>query len=129
MSRSAHCFRELLRLQTVGLWLGALAQIYSIPIDPCQFDNGPATVGLPSIQFEKGGQLTKRLQAIKEAKNEIWDYLTLFKLYKWTTLKGDIMEGDVVQRKDESAASHSNKYARVIRTHKGGGGKLHSSLS
>jgi hypothetical protein len=44
-----------------NLWLGALAQTYSIPIDPCQFDNGPATVGVPSIQFEKGGQLTKRL--------------------------------------------------------------------
>jgi hypothetical protein len=34
---------------------------------------GQDTAGVPSIQFERGGQLTIRLQAIKEAKDEYWD--------------------------------------------------------
>jgi hypothetical protein len=57
-----------------------------------------------SFQFEKGGQLTKRLQTIKEAKYEFWDrwvkevFPTLLKQSKWTRLKRD-MEGDTVLRK------------------------------
>ncbi len=35
-------------------------------------------------------------------------FLTQYKQNKWTMLKGDIKDGDVVLRKDESAASHSN---------------------
>ncbi len=32
-----------------------------------------ATAGMASIQFEKEGQLTKRLQAIRAAKDEFWN--------------------------------------------------------
>jgi hypothetical protein len=32
-----------------------------------------ATAGMASIQFEKEGQLTKRLQATRAAKDEFWN--------------------------------------------------------
>jgi hypothetical protein len=43
------------------------------PLTPANLMMGQGTAGVPSIQFERGGQLTRRLQAIKEAKDEYWD--------------------------------------------------------
>ncbi len=61
---------------------------------------------MPSVQFKKGGQSTRRLCKIKEAKDDFWErwmkkiVLTLLKQSKWIKLKRDITERDIVLRKD-----------------------------
>jgi hypothetical protein len=56
---------------------------------------GGAMAGVPSIQFKREGQPTERPQAIKEAEDELC-YRWLKKCSKWTKLKRDVTEGDIV---------------------------------
>jgi hypothetical protein len=46
---------------------------------------------------------------------------------KWTELMRDMMEGDFMLKKDETAASQTYKYAQVVRTHEGSDGKVISA--
>ncbi len=75
--------------------------------------------------MRKKGQLVKRLRAIKEAKEQFGDrwvreiFFMLLKQSKWTKVKRDEIEGDVVLRKDKMAAIQKiYKHAPVIKIHK-----------
>jgi hypothetical protein len=80
---------------------------------------GRTTAGVPSIQFKKGGQLTWRLHAMKKVKEEFWDrwvkevFPILLKQSKYMKLKRDVMEGNVVLRKDKTAAGQISKYSML----------------
>jgi hypothetical protein len=50
----------------------------------------------------------------------------LLKQNKWTELKRDMTEGDVMLRKDEKPANQSYEYARVVRRYSGSEGKERS---
>ncbi len=50
----------------------------------------------------------------------------LLKQRKWAKDKRDVKVGDIVLRKDETAAGHTYKYARVIKVHVGTDGKVMS---
>jgi hypothetical protein len=81
---------------------------------------GRAQPGPPEVKFETGRQLTRRFENVQQAKKEFWNrcieeiFPELLKQSKWTRDKRDVKVGDIVLRKDETAAGQTYKYARVI---------------
>jgi hypothetical protein len=81
---------------------------------------GNAKAGMPTAQFETGQHLVKRFRAVQEAKEEFWDrwvkeiFPLLLKQRKWYKYKRNAKVGDIVLRKDETAAGQTYKYARII---------------
>jgi hypothetical protein len=90
-------------------------------------------VGMPTVQFETGQQLVKRFKAVQEAKEEFLDrwvkeiFPSLVKQKKWNRYKRDAKVGDVVLRKDETAAGQTYKSVRIIGVHAGSDGKVRSA--
>jgi hypothetical protein len=91
---------------------------------------GRARAGSPMVHFETGQQLVKRFKAVQQAKEEFWDrwmkevFPSLLKQQKWFKYKRDAKVGDVVLRKDETAAGQTYKYARITKVHVGSDGKV-----
>ncbi len=91
-----------------------------------------ARAGMPVAQFETGQQLVKRFRAVQEAKEEFWNrwvkevFPSLLKQKKWFKYNGDAKVGDVLLRKDETAAGLTYKYAQFVGMHVGVDGKVRS---
>ncbi len=85
------------------------------------------------VPLETGQQLTKRFRVVQQAKEEFWDRWvkevvpSLLKQQKWFKYKRDAKIGDIVLRKDETAAGQTYKYARVTKVHVGTGGKVRAA--
>jgi hypothetical protein len=93
---------------------------------------GRACPGQPGVRFETGRQLTRRFENVQRAKEELWGrwirevFPELLKQRKWIKDKRDVKVGDIVFRKNETAASQTFKYARVTKVHVGTDGKVRS---
>ncbi len=78
---------------------------------------------MPVAQFETGQQLVKRFRAVQEAKEESWYswvkeiFPSLLRQKKWYKYKRNAKIGDIVLRKDKTAAGQTYKYARVVDVH------------
>jgi hypothetical protein len=94
---------------------------------------GRALPGQPEVKFETGRQLTHRFKNVQRAKEEFlgrWIrevFPGLLKQAKWTKDKKDVKVGDIVLRKDETAAGQTYKYARVIKVHIGTDGRVRAA--
>jgi hypothetical protein len=84
---------------------------------------GRVQPGQVEVKFETGKQLTRRFENVQRAKKEFWNrwieevFPEMLKQHKWTRDKKDVKVGDIVLRKDETAAGQANKYARVTKVH------------
>jgi hypothetical protein len=94
---------------------------------------GRARPGQPDIKFETGRQFTRRFENMQQVKKEVWGrwikevFPELLKQGKWTRDKRNVRVGDIVLRKDETAAGQTYKYARVIKVHVGTDGRVRSA--
>ncbi len=92
-----------------------------------------AGVGIPSVSFEMGLQLIKRFWVVQKAKEEFWDrwvqkiFPSLLRHKKWYKYKQNARAGDVVLKKDDTAAGQTYKYARIIKVYTGTDGKVRSA--
>ncbi len=74
-----------------------------------------ARPGLPVVPLETGQQLTKRFRMVQQTKEEFWDrwvkevFPSLLKQQKWFKYKKDTRVGDIVLRKDKTAAGQTYK--------------------
>jgi hypothetical protein len=72
---------------------------------------GRAKPGQVQVKFETGKQLTQRFENVQWTQQEFWKrwieevFPEMLKQNKWTRDKKDLKVGDVVLRKDETAAS------------------------
>jgi hypothetical protein len=70
---------------------------------------------------------------VQKAKEEFWDrwvkevFPSLLKQQKWFKYKRDTKIGDIVLRKDETAAGQTYKYTRVTKVHVGTDGKVRAA--
>jgi hypothetical protein len=103
------------------------------PLCPQDLMLGRARPGQPAIKFETERQLTRRFESVQRAKEEFWArwirevFPGLLKQAKWTKDRRDVKVGDIVLRKDETAAGQTYKYARVIKAHVGTDGKVRAA--
>jgi hypothetical protein len=94
---------------------------------------GRARPGQPTVKFETGRQLTRRFESVQQAKEEFWGrwirevFPGLLKQVKWTKDRRDVKVGDVVLRKDETAAGQTYKHARVVKVHVRTDGKVRAA--
>jgi metal-responsive CopG/Arc/MetJ family transcriptional regulator len=74
---------------------------------------GRGQPGQAEVKFETGRQLTRRFESVQQAKKEFrsrWieeAYPEMLKQHKWTRDKKDVKVGDIVLRKDETAAGQT----------------------
>ncbi len=84
---------------------------------------GRAKPGQVEVKFETGKQLTRRFENVQRTQQEFWKrwieevFPEMLKQSKWKRDKRDLKVGDVVLRKDETAAGQTYKYAKVIKVH------------
>jgi hypothetical protein len=103
------------------------------PLCPEDLMPGRARSGQPVVPLETGQQLTRRFRIVQQAKEEFWDrwvkevFPSLLKQQKWFKYKRDAKIGDIVLRKDETAAGQTYKYARVTKVHVGTDGKVRAA--
>ncbi len=70
---------------------------------------------------------------MQRAKEEFWGrwvkevFPALLKQQKWFKYKRDVKVGDIVLRKDETAAGQTYKYARVVKVHVGTDSKVRAA--
>jgi hypothetical protein len=94
---------------------------------------GRAQPGQVEIKFETGKQLTRRFENGQRAKKEFWNrwieevFTEMLKQHKWTRDKKDVKVGDIVLRKDETAAGQTYKYARVTKVHVSTDGRVRAA--
>ncbi len=87
----------------------------------------------PEIKFETGRQLTRRFENVQRVRKEFWGrwieeiFPELLKQRKWTRDRKNVEVGDIVLRKDETAAGQTYKHARVIKVHVGTDGRVRSA--
>jgi hypothetical protein len=103
------------------------------PLCPEDLMLGRARSGQPIVDLEAGQQLTRRFRVVQQGKEEFWDrwvkevFPSLLKQQKWFKYKRDTKVGDIVLRKDETAAGQTYKYVRVIKVHVGTDGKVRAA--
>ncbi len=84
---------------------------------------GRAQPGQVEVKFETGKELTQRYENVQRTQQEFWKrwieevFPEMLKQNKWTRDKKDLKVGDIVLRKDETAAGQTYKYARVTKVH------------
>jgi hypothetical protein len=84
---------------------------------------GRAQTGQVEVKFETGKQLTRRFENVQRTQKEFWKrwieevFPDMLKQHKWTQDEKDLKVGDIVLRKDETAAGQTYKYARVTKVH------------
>jgi hypothetical protein len=94
---------------------------------------GRAKPGQAEVKFKSGKKLTKRFENVQRTQKEFWRrwveeiFPEKLRQSKWKQEKRDIKEGDIVLRKDETAAGQTYKYAKVIRVHTSTGGKVRAA--
>jgi hypothetical protein len=84
---------------------------------------GRAQPGQVEVKFETGKQLTGRFENVQRTQQKFWKrwieevFPEMLKQNKRTRDKKDLQVGDIVLRKDETAAGQTYKYARVTKVH------------
>jgi hypothetical protein len=84
---------------------------------------GRAKPGQVEVNFESGSKLTKRFENVQRTQQEFWKrwieevFPEKLRQSKWKREKRDLRVGDIVLRKDETAAGQTCKYAKVIKVH------------
>jgi hypothetical protein len=79
--------------------------------------------GQAEVKFESGSKLTKRFENVQRTPQEFWKrwieevFPEKLRQSKWKREKRDLRVGDIVLRKDETAAGQTYKYAKVIKVH------------
>jgi hypothetical protein len=93
------------------------------PLCPEDLMLGRARAGTPVVHFETGQQPVKRFKVVQQAKEEFWDrwvkevFLLLLRQQKWFKYKRDTRVGDVVLRKDKTAAVQPTSIIEVCENH------------
>ncbi len=94
---------------------------------------GRAKPGQVEVKLESGKKLTKRFENIQQVQQEFWKrwieevFPQRLKQSKWKQEKRDLKAGDIVLRKDETAAGQTYKYAKVIKVHTSSDGKVRAA--
>jgi hypothetical protein len=94
---------------------------------------GRAKPGQVEVKFETGKQLTRLFENVQRTQQEFWKrwieevFPEMLKQSKWKRDKKDLKVGDIVLRKDETAASQTYKYAKVIKVHASADGKVRAA--
>jgi hypothetical protein len=94
---------------------------------------GRARPGQPEKRFETGRQLTRRFENVQQVKKEFWNrwieeiFPELLRQTKWTRDMRNVRVGDLVLRKDETAAGQTYKHPRVVKVHVGTDGRVRSA--
>ncbi len=94
---------------------------------------GRAKLGQAEVKFESGKKLTKRFENVQRTQQEFWKrwseeiFPEKLRQSKWKQEKRDLKVGDVVLRKDETAAGQTYKYAKVTRVHTSTDGKVRAA--
>ncbi len=94
---------------------------------------GRAKPGQVKVKFEAGRKLTRRFENVQQTQQEFWKrwiekvFPERLKQSKWKQDKRDLKVGDVVLRKDETAAGQTYKYAKVVRVHTSADGKVRAA--
>jgi hypothetical protein len=84
---------------------------------------GRARRGQAEVKFESGSKLTKRFENVQRTQQEFWKrwieevFPEKLRISKWKREKRDLKVGDIVLRKDETAAGQTYKYAKVVKVH------------
>jgi hypothetical protein len=84
---------------------------------------GRAKPGQAEVKFESGKKLTKRFENVQRTQQEFWKrwieevFPEKLKQSKWKREKRDLRVGDIVLRKDETAAGQTYKYAKVVKVY------------
>jgi hypothetical protein len=84
---------------------------------------GRAKPGQAEVRFESGNKLIKRFENVQRTQQEFWKrwieevFPEKLRQSKWKREKRDLQVGDIVLRKDETAAGQTYKYAKVIKVH------------
>jgi hypothetical protein len=91
---------------------------------------GRAKPGQAKVKFESGKKLTRRFENVQRTQQEFWKrwieeiFPEKLRQSKWKHEKRDLKVGDVVIRKDETAAGQTYKYAKVTKVHTSTDGKV-----
>jgi hypothetical protein len=94
---------------------------------------GRAKPGQVEVKLEPGKKLTKRFEEVQQAQQEFWKrwieevFPQRLKQSKWKLEKRDLKIGDIVLRKDETAAGQTYKYAKVVKVHVGTDGRVRAA--
>jgi hypothetical protein len=94
---------------------------------------GRAKPGQAEVKFESGKKLTKRFKNVQRTQQEFWKrwieeiFPEKLRQSKWKQEKRDLKVGDVVLKKDETAAGQTYKYAKVTRVHTSTDGKVQAA--
>ncbi len=94
---------------------------------------GRAKPGQVEVNFETGKQLTRRFENVQRTQQEFWKrwieevFPEMLKQSKWKRDKRDLKVGDIVLRKDETAAGQTYKYAKVIKVHVSTDGRVRAA--
>jgi hypothetical protein len=94
---------------------------------------GRAQPGQVEVKFETGKQLTQRFENVQRTQKEFWKrwveevFPEMLKQHKWTRDKKDLKVGDIVLRKDETAAGQTYRYARVTKVHVSTDGRVRAA--
>jgi hypothetical protein len=94
---------------------------------------GRAKPGQAEVKFESGKKLTKRFENVQRTQQEFWKrwieevFPERLKQSKWKQEKRDLKVGDIVLRKDETAAGQTYKYAKVVKVHVSTDGKVRAA--
>jgi hypothetical protein len=94
---------------------------------------GRAKPGQVEVKFESGKKLTKRFENVQRDQQEFWKrwieevFPERLKQSKWKQEKRDLKMGDIVLRKDETAAGQTYKYAKVEKVHTSTDGKVRAA--
>jgi hypothetical protein len=94
---------------------------------------GRAKPGQVEVKLESGKRLTKRFENVQQAQQEFWKrwieevFPQRLKQSKWRQERRDLKVGDIVLRKDETAAGKTYKYAKVVKVHTSTDGKVRAA--
>ncbi len=94
---------------------------------------GRAKPGQVEVKLESGKKLIKRFENVQRAQQEFWKrwieevFPQRLKQSKWKHGKRDLKTGDIVLRKDETAAGQTYKYAKVVKVHTSTDGKVRAA--
>jgi hypothetical protein len=94
---------------------------------------GRAKPGQVEVKFETGKQLTRRFENVQRTQQEFWKrwieevFPELLKQTRWKQGRRDLKVGDIVLRKDETAAGQTYKYAKVVKVHTSEDGKVRAA--
>jgi hypothetical protein len=94
---------------------------------------GRTKPGQAEVKFESGKKLIKRFENVQQTQQEFWKrwikevFPERLKQSKWKQEKRDLKVGDIVLRKDETAAGQTYKYAKVVKVHVSTDGKVRAA--